>query len=57
VKNYIDRQAEHQKKEDFKSEYLRLLRAHEIEFEERYVFDCQAWQGEVPLPLWGRIVR
>jgi len=27
------------RKEDFKSELLRLLRAHGIEFEERYVFD------------------
>lgn len=39
VKNYIVSQAEHHKKEDFKSELLRLLRAHEIEFDERYVFD------------------
>jgi putative transposase len=39
VKNYIISQAEHHKKEDFKSELLRLLRAHGIEFEERYVFD------------------
>jgi hypothetical protein len=27
------------KKEDFKAELLKLLRAHEIEFDERYVFD------------------
>jgi len=39
VKNYIARQAEHHKQFDFKSELLRLLRAHEIEFDERYVFD------------------
>jgi putative transposase len=39
VKNYIIGQAEHHKKEDFKSELLRLLRAHAIEFDERYVFD------------------
>ena len=39
VKNYIASQAEHHKKEDFKSELLRLLRAHGVEFEERYVFD------------------
>jgi putative transposase len=39
VKKYIGGQAEHHKKEDFKSELLRLPRAHEIEFEERYVFD------------------
>ncbi|MHB1155240.1 MAG: IS200/IS605 family transposase [Phycisphaerales bacterium] len=39
VKRYIAGQAEHHKKEDFKSELLRLLRAHGIEFDERYVFD------------------
>jgi REP element-mobilizing transposase RayT len=39
VKNYIAGQAEHHKKEDFKSELLRLLRAHGVEFDERYVFD------------------
>jgi putative transposase len=39
VRRYIARQAEHHQKEDFKSEYLRLLRAHGIEFDERYVFD------------------
>jgi REP element-mobilizing transposase RayT len=39
VKAYIAGQHEHHKKEDFKSELLRMLRLHEIEFEERYVFD------------------
>ena len=39
VKRYIAGQVEHHKKEDFKSELLRPLRAHEIEFEEQYVFD------------------
>ncbi len=39
VRRYIAGQAEHHKKEDFKSELLRLLRAHEVEFDERYVFD------------------
>ena len=39
LKRYIAIQAEHHKKEDFKSELLRLLRAHGIDFEERYVFD------------------
>ena len=39
VKNYIASQHEHHRKEDFKSELLRLLRAHGIEFEEKYVFD------------------
>ena len=31
--------AEHYKKENFKAELLRLLRAHGVEFDERYVFD------------------
>lgn len=39
VKRYIDNQAEHHKKHDFKGELLALLRAHNVDFEERYVFD------------------
>ena len=39
VRKYIAGQAEHHKKEDFKSELLRLLLAHGIEFDERYVFE------------------
>jgi REP element-mobilizing transposase RayT len=39
VKKYIASQQEHHKKEDFKSELLRLLRAHGVEFDERYMFD------------------
>ncbi len=39
VKSYIAGQARRHKKSDFKSELLGLLRAHEVEFEERYVFD------------------
>ena len=39
VKKYIAGQAEHHQQHDFKSELLRLLRAHGIEFDERYVFD------------------
>ncbi len=39
VKAYIAGQAEHHKKEDFKCELLRVLRAHGIEFDEKYVFD------------------
>ena len=39
VKKYIAGQAEHHAKESFKSELLRLLRAHDVEFDERYVFD------------------
>ena len=39
VKSYIARQAEHHAKEDFKSELTRLLRAHAVEVDEKYVFD------------------
>ena len=39
VKKYIANQEEHHKTEDFKTELLRFLRLHEIEFDERYVFD------------------
>ena len=39
VKKYIAGQHEHHKKEDFETELLRLLRAHEIEFDEQYMFD------------------
>jgi REP element-mobilizing transposase RayT len=39
VKRYIANQARHHAKEDFKTELLRLLRAHGVEFDEQYVFD------------------
>jgi REP-associated tyrosine transposase len=39
VKKYIAGQAEHHKKGDFKSELLRIFRAHGVELDEKYVFD------------------
>lgn len=39
VRKYIANQAEHHRKQDFKSELLRLLEAHGIEFDHRYVFE------------------
>lgn len=39
VKAYIARQREHHRRADFKAELLKLLQAHEIEFDQRYVFD------------------
>ena len=39
VKKYIAGQAEHHKKEDFKSELLRILHAHGVEFDEKYIVD------------------
>jgi REP element-mobilizing transposase RayT len=39
VRRYIASQQEHHRKEDFKTELLRLLRAHGVEFDEKYVID------------------
>jgi putative transposase len=39
VRDYIASQHEHHKKEDFQVELLRILKAHGIEYEEKYVFD------------------
>ena len=39
LKRYIKGQAAHHRTEDFRSELLRLLAAHSVEFDERYVFD------------------
>jgi len=39
VKQYIAGQQEHHAREDFKTELLRLLRAHGVEFEEQYICD------------------
>ena len=39
VKAYIARQREHHASEDFRSELLRMLSLHEVEFDERHVFD------------------
>jgi putative transposase len=39
VKQYITRQAEHHSRANFQTELLEMLRRHEIEFDERYVFD------------------
>ena len=35
--NYIATQAEHHKKMTFREEYLKMLQANEIEYDERYV--------------------
>ncbi|MCX5661012.1 MAG: IS200/IS605 family transposase [Planctomycetota bacterium] len=39
VVSYIERQPIHHRREDFKSELLRLLDAHEVKYEKRYVFE------------------
>lgn len=38
VKKYIAGQKKHHERQDFKSEFLELLRRHEIEFDEKNVF-------------------
>jgi hypothetical protein len=38
VSAYIAGQKEHHQKQDFQSEFLELLRRHEIEFDENEVF-------------------
>ncbi len=39
VKRYIENQIDHHQERDFQAELLALLRAHGIEFDERYLFD------------------
>ena len=52
-KGYIEGQAAHHKTEDFKSELLRTLRANNIAFDEKYVFDCSSHGRPIPPPLRG----
>lgn len=39
VKQYIKAQEAHHKKESFQSEFRRLLKKYEVEYDERYVWD------------------
>ena len=39
VINYIKNQEEHHKKESFREEYLKFLKAFEIEYDEKYLFE------------------
>ncbi len=39
VRGYIQRQEEHHHTKPFRDELLEFLRSHEVEFDERYVFD------------------
>jgi REP element-mobilizing transposase RayT len=39
VRNYILSQEEHHKKEDFKTEFLRMLHKYHAEYDERYLWD------------------
>ncbi len=38
VIRYIERQKEHHKKETFSEEYLKLLKAFEVEYNDKYIF-------------------
>lgn len=38
VRNYIAHQSEHHRKRTFQEEFIALLRAHEIEFDEKYLW-------------------
>ena len=40
AKNYISTQDEHHKKKSFKDEYLAFLNEYNINYDERYVWDC-----------------
>jgi REP element-mobilizing transposase RayT len=39
VKRYIETQERHHRKLDFKEEYLALLKAHGVEYDERYIWE------------------
>jgi len=39
VQSYIRNQREHHRKQDFKDEYRGLLKKHDVEYDERYVWD------------------
>ena len=39
VRQYIARQEEHHRKKTFQEEYRELLEKHQIEFDERYIWD------------------
>ncbi len=39
VKTYIESQAEHHRTQTFQEEYVALLKRHEIEYEERYLWN------------------
>jgi putative transposase len=39
VKDYISKQEEHHRKKSFQDEFREFLRAHELEWDEKYVWD------------------
>ncbi len=45
VKNYLARQQEHHAKRTFQDEFREFLRKHDIEYDERYVWDSHGCSG------------
>ncbi len=41
VRKYIQSQREHHRKQTFQEEYIEFLRRHEIEFDERHLFESE----------------
>jgi len=39
VRRYIQRQKEHHRRRDFEAEFIELLNRHEIEYDERYIWN------------------
>ena len=39
IVGYIERQKEHHKKVDFKDEYIALLKEHDVDYKDEYLFD------------------
>ena len=39
VEDYIRRQPEHHRRKNFKTEFRQLLKRHDVEYDERYVWD------------------
>lgn len=48
VINYIENQKIHHKKRTFKEEYIAMLKAFEIEFDEKFTFE---WLDETAMPI------
>jgi len=38
VTSYINHQAEHHRRRDFKNEFIELLERHEVEYDDRYIW-------------------
>jgi putative transposase len=45
VFHYIQNQEAHHRKEKFRDEYIKLLKEHEIKYDERYLFEDLIWRS------------